>query len=389
MGIRQSSAHLRPRPASGGGDQASGATEVSRRHSGSLEGLRGLAAVLVVVAHTLPNEGGFTLGVDIFFVLSGFLITRLVVDELARFGRVSLRTFYIRRAFRLFPALFVFLVAVVIWTQLLAPAIGIASVHGTVLSSLFYVENWHVIAVAHAASPAFPADPAAQTWSLSVEEQFYLIWPLVLVAAWKWKGPRAALAVAAAGLAISMVDIFGLAWFGTTYARVYFGSDTRFGELLAGCCVALLAQCGWLPRVGRVTIVASLGALLAIAALQPPLLLQMSAAAALGAVLVAGLSQHEVWPLNIAPARWLGKRSYALYLWHPFVAAILVYQFHAGDGIGMLACVLLVSLVVADVTYRVVEAPLRDFGRRIGVREVSPFGRLRATRSIAVAAPIA
>jgi peptidoglycan/LPS O-acetylase OafA/YrhL len=114
-------------------------------------------------------------GVDVFFVLSGLLITRLVVDELARRQTASLRSFYIRRAFRLFPALFVFLVAVLLWTQFLCPAIGVGSVHGTVVSSLLYVENWHIMAVAHAATPAFPADPASQAWSLSVEEQFYLL----------------------------------------------------------------------------------------------------------------------------------------------------------------------------------------------------------------------
>src|SRR6202035_2992945 len=215
------------------------------RFNPSLEGLRGLAALMVVVAHALPDEGGFTVGVDVFFVLSGLLITRLVVDELARRGTASLREFYIRRAFRLFPALFVFIVAVLAWTQFLCPGVGTASVHGTLLNSLLYVENWHVIAVAPAATPAFPADPASQAWSLSVEEQFYLLWPVVLIAAWRWKGKRAALIVAACGLVLSLVDIYGLAWFGTTYARVYFGSDTRAAEVLAGCCIALLAQCGW------------------------------------------------------------------------------------------------------------------------------------------------
>src|ERR1700720_1273288 len=104
---------------------ASGRPRQRQSFNPSLEGLRGLAAVLVVLAHTLPNEGGFTLGVDLFFVLSGFLITRLVIDELTERGTVSLRRFYIRRAFRLFPALFVFVVAVLIWTQFLCPAIGV------------------------------------------------------------------------------------------------------------------------------------------------------------------------------------------------------------------------------------------------------------------------
>jgi peptidoglycan/LPS O-acetylase OafA/YrhL len=324
--------------------------------------------VLVVVAHTLPNQGGFTVGVDVFFVLSGLLITRLVVDELARRQTASLRSFYIRRAFRLFPALFVFLVAVLLWTQFLCPAIGVGSVHGTVVSSLLYVENWHIMAVAHAATPAFPADPASQAWSLSVEEQFYLLWPIALIAAWKWKGQRAALVVAAAGLVLSLGEIYGLAWFGTTYARVYFGSDTRAAELLAGCCIALLAQCGWLPRIPRSASGAALLAILAVAVLQLPLVYELFAMVVLGSVLVAGLTQHGLWPLTTVLARWLGERSYAIYLWHPFMAGILIYQFHIGNSVGMLVCVLATSLFVADVSFRCIERPLREVGRRLACR---------------------
>lgn len=356
----------------GGSTDAPGSLRRRQSFNPSLEGLRGLAAVLVVLAHTLPNEGGFTLGVDLFFVLSGFLITRLVIDELTERGTASLRRFYIRRAFRLFPALFVFVVAVLIWTQLLSPGIGVASVHGTVLSSLFYVENWHIMWVAPAATPAFPADPASQTWSLSVEEQFYLIWPIILIAAWRWKGQCAALIVAATGLVLSLAEIYGLALFGTTYARVYFGSDTRAAELLAGCCITLLWQCGWLPRLPRAASAGAIVAVLAIALVPLPLVYQLFATVALGTLLVAGLAQHGMWPLTTRTARWLGARSYAIYLWHPFMAAILVYQFHVGNGVGMLVCVLLTSLFISDVTYRYIERPLREVGRRLAPVWVRP-----------------
>jgi peptidoglycan/LPS O-acetylase OafA/YrhL len=363
--------------------RAIGAGGTGHGFNPSLEGLRGFAAVLVVLAHTLPDQGGFTVGVDIFFVLSGALITRLVVDELSRTGTASLRRFYIRRAFRLFPALFLFLVAVLVWTQFLCPAIGVASVHGTVLNSLLYVENWHIIAVANAANPAFPADPASQAWSLSVEEQFYVFWPILLIATWKWKGQRAALAVAAAGLILSLTEIYGLAWFGTTYARVYFGSDTRAAELLAGCCITLLAQCGWLPRVPRFAAGAALLAIVAVAALQLPLVYQVYAMVVLGSILVAGLTQHALWPLDTTVARWLGSRSYAIYLWHPFMAAILVYQFHFGNGVGMLVCVLAVTLVIAEASYRGVEHPLRELGRRLANRPITFLqGRPMASASV-------
>jgi peptidoglycan/LPS O-acetylase OafA/YrhL len=334
----------------------------------SLEGLRGVAAVLVVLAHTLPNAGGFTLGVDVFFVLSGFLITRLVIEELARRGTVSLRSFYIRRGFRLFPALFVFLAMVLIWAQVFAPESGIQIVHSTVLSSLLYVENWHIVAVGGVGGVGMIRDPAAQAWSLSVEEQFYLLWPILLIVAWKWKGQRAALIVAACGLTLAVAERFGLAMFGTTVVRVYMGSDTRADQLLAGCCVALLLQCRLLPHIPKFVTVSAFLAILAIALHPFPLVYQMTATTLFAGVLVAGLSQHELWPLTSSPARWLGQRSYALYLWHPFVAVIFFYQFHLGDGWAMLACVLLISVFIAHTTHRFVERPLREVGRRLAER---------------------
>jgi peptidoglycan/LPS O-acetylase OafA/YrhL len=334
----------------------------------SLDGLRAIAVLLVVITHTLGGPPGWTLGVDVFFVLSGFLITNILVDELARRGSVSLRRFYIRRVFRLFPALFVFLVVVLIWTQAFAPPDGVAMVHGTVIGGLSYVENWHIIAVGQVGSVVFPRDPAAQIWSLSVEEQFYLVWPLILITAWAWKGKRAALIVALCGLFVAMGDTFGLAWFGTTFGRVYYGTDTRAVQLLAGCSVALLAQCGLVPRLPRLVSVVALVAILLIGVFPLPLIYQQSAIALLSGLLIAGLSQHQFWLLATRPARWLGQRSYSVYLWHPFIGVILFYQFHVGDGLGMLVMVLLLSLVIADVSFRWIESPLRNFGRRLSNR---------------------
>jgi peptidoglycan/LPS O-acetylase OafA/YrhL len=146
------------------------------------------------------------------------------------------------------------------------------------------------------------------------------------------------------------------------------GSDTRACQLLAGCCVALLVQCGLLPRLPKLVSSFALAAILGLALHPLPLVSQMIATALLGGVLVAGLSQHELWPLTSSPARWLGQRSYSLYLWHPFVAAIFFYQFRLGDGVAMLACVLLISLFIAHTTHQFVERPLREVGRRLAER---------------------
>ncbi|HEY2702562.1 MAG TPA: acyltransferase [Candidatus Dormibacteraeota bacterium] len=327
----------------------------------SVEGLRGVAALLVVISHCLAI-GGFTLGVDLFFVLSGFLITRLLVGEIGNNGRIALARFYIRRGFRLLPALVLFLLAVLTWGHLRGDAGGVASIHGTVLSSLLYVENWHILSVG-TATPSLLVDPATHTWSLSIEEQFYLLWPVLLIAGWRWKGARGALILAVCGVALATVDRLGLA--GTSLIREYFSTDTRADQLLAGCCVALLSQLRWLPRIPRGLSVAALGTLLAIGIHPFALPYQMTATAVLGAVLVAGLSQHQLGALSGSWVVWLGGRSYALYLWHPLVRAALHDSAHLADGGVMFVAVMAVSLVVSDLTFRIVERPLRDLGRRL------------------------
>jgi peptidoglycan/LPS O-acetylase OafA/YrhL len=329
----------------------------------SAEGLRGLAAVLVVMSHCL-GIGGFTLGVDLFFVLSGFLITRLLTDELGRTGRVSLRRFYVRRAFRLLPALVVFLVAVLVWGELRAGAAGVSSIQGTALSSLLYVENWHIVAVGKATAGLF-VDPATPTWSLSIEEQFYLLWPILLVACWRWKGPRGALLVALVGVAVAMVERLSLGMGEGALIRQYFSTDMRADQLLAGCAVALLACMGRLPRISRALTIAALATLLLIGIHPFALPLQMTATTILGGLLVAGISQNQLAGLSSSWMVWLGGRSYALYLWHPLVWAGVHDALHLPDGGAMLVVVLAISLALSDLTYRAVERPLRDVGRRI------------------------
>lgn len=188
------------------------------------------------------------------------------------------------------------------------------------------------------------------------------------MAAWKWKGQRAALIAASCGLVLAIAECIGLGMLGSSVVRIYMGSDTRACQLLAGCCVALLAQCGLLPRLSKFASLCALAAVLGLALHPLPLVSQMIATAVLGGVLVAGLSQHELWPLTSSPARWLGQRSYSLYLWHPFVAAIFFYQFRLDDGVAMLACVLLISLFIAHTTHRFLERPLRDVGRQLAAR---------------------
>ena len=334
----------------------------ARSFNPSLEGLRGLAAVLVVVSHCLGVEG-FSLGVDLFFVLSGFLITRLIVDEIFREGTLSLLRFYVRRAFRLFPALLLFLGCVVVWAHTFGPPSGVATIEGTVLSSLLYVENWHIL-FAGPTTPGLLIDPATHAWSLSIEEQFYLLWPVMLLAAWRWRGYRGVLVIA--GVAIAVVVAEWSLWGSPARRPEGCTSHPICARFNCSQAVVALVACGRrLPHIPRGITVGAVAALLAIGIQPLPLVAQMGATTLLATVVVAGLAQHEVATLSSRWAVWIGRRSYAIYLWHPLVRAILHYQAHHDDGGLMFVLVLAITFVVADATYRLLERPMRDYGRRL------------------------
>ena len=204
-----------------------------------LDGLRAAAVIAVLLWHgdVSAARGGF-LGVDIFFVLSGFLITFLLLGEHQRNGRVDFRAFWSRRARRLLPAFLLVLFVVLLATPLLVPAEQRGSLHADALASLGYVLNWRFVATDHAYFNAFGApSPLLHLWSLSVEEQFYLLWPALLVGAfWLLKGrDRLALLVTAATVVCA-------GWTATlahgSAARAYYSTDARAVELLAGAALA-------------------------------------------------------------------------------------------------------------------------------------------------------
>src|SRR6185437_9596718 len=148
----------------------------------ALDGLRGLAVAAVVANHFSPRQlrGGW-LGVDIFFVLSGYLITTLLLDEHAAHGRLDLRAFYSRRIRRLLPALILLLLIVSAVTRAAPNTPGFGDVRGDGASALAYFANWHFIAVGASYFNAFAPSPLRHLWSLSIEEQFYIVWPILLL----------------------------------------------------------------------------------------------------------------------------------------------------------------------------------------------------------------
>jgi len=208
----------------------------------ALDGLRLLAVAAVMAFHFgLPGAAGGFLGVDVFFVLSGYLITSLLLGRMSR-GRLDVFDFWNRRLRRLLPALLVVIGALVAWGAVVAPVVSRDGLRGDITATLFYVANWHFISTSsYFASDGVPS-PLEHMWSLAVEEQFYLVWPLllVLVAVCVRQPRRRVLAVgvlAAVGLVASAVRL-GTLWAGSGQERAYLGTDSRIFEPLAGALLA-------------------------------------------------------------------------------------------------------------------------------------------------------
>jgi peptidoglycan/LPS O-acetylase OafA/YrhL len=314
-----------------------------QRYLPGLDGLRAVAVLAVVAYHLgLSWAPGGLLGVGVFFTLSGYLITDLLLGQQAETGSLQLLDFWQRRARRLLPALFVMLIVVIGWVALLDRS-QLPALRGAVAAAVGYVSNWWLIAE-H--SPYFaqfgPQSPLGHLWSLAVEEQFYLVWPWLLYLGLlmrRGRGRRpgpgehyglAAAAVAlAAGSAIAMARLYHPGYDPT---RVYDGTDTRAFALLIGAALAfvwpsrklwadLSAASSWcLDAVGAVGLLV-IGALIWRSTkyssfLYPGGMVVLSLATALTIAAVAAPAGRLGQVLGVRPLRWIGVRSYGIYLWH-------------------------------------------------------------------------
>ena len=342
-----------------------------------LEGLRAVAVVLVLLYHAaVPGFAGGYVGVDVFFVLSGFLITGLLLREVRRTGTISLPTFYARRARRLLPASALVLLVTIVASAFMLPPLRVPDVAGDTASAALYVSNMRFAfqATDYLQAELAPS-PVLHFWSLSVEEQFYLFWPaIVLLVARGRADPGRRIGIAAGAIAIVS---FGMSLWLTQANQpwAFFSLPTRAWELGLGAFLAIGAtQLARIPeRPGAVlawvglAMVALSGVVLStgtpfpgVAALLP------TVGSAL--VIAGGFRQAPFAPgrwLSLAIPRFLGRISYSLYLWHWPVLILPAVALDTKLPWWARGALVLVSIGLAAATQRWVENPLRH-GRRIG-----------------------
>ncbi len=298
-----------------------------------LDGIRALAILGVIAYHLgFGWAGGGLLGVGVFFVLSGYLITDLLVAEYRRRTTIQLGQFWLRRARRLLPALFVMLFVVAVWATLFNRG-QLPDLRSDLLPAIFYMSNWWFIFHHVSYFAAFgPPSPLGHLWSLAVEEQFYVFWPIVMLGALRWVKSQRVIVIGilllAAGSALEMALLYSPV---TDPTRVYDGTDTRAFALLIGAALALV-----LPRsrsfftIGRgarrsleavsILSIAGIVALYAFTSQYDPfiyrggMVLLSAFTALLIAICVHPGTRVSAW-LGVEPLRWIGERSYAIYLW--------------------------------------------------------------------------
>ena len=342
-----------------------------------LDGLRALAVIAVLLYHAQSSwlSGGF-LGVDVFFVISGYLITSLLLVERRQRGTVDLPAFWLRRARRLLPAVFLLIGVTLAFAIAFMPE-EVAGLRNQSAAALVYVTNWYLIFHRTSYFETLGPPPLLQhLWSLAVEEQFYILWPPLFVLMMRFWKPRYVVPVVLAGAVASAV---AMALHYQPYAensRLYYGTDTRCVGLLVGVTLAFVWGPGRMDgRIGKISglLLDAIGfgalALLAYLFAQldgfQPFLYQGGfplvalTAAALIAVAVHPRARLVRALLGLPPLRWVGLRSYGIYLWHWPIFIIAQYHFHVSfDGLRFLEP-LAVTVLVAEISYRLVERPIR------------------------------
>ena len=350
-----------------------------QRYMPGLDGLRAIAVLAVIAFHEQFSWApGGLLGVSVFFTLSGYLITDLLLGQWRSSGKLHLADFWLRRARRLLPALFVMLAIVTAWVSLLDRA-RIPSLRGAVAAASTYWSNWYLIETHSSYFARFaPAQPLDHLWSLAVEEQFYLLWPWMLLAglflirrrptAVKWLAlPTLALAAASA------IAMYLLYQPGYDPTRIYEGTDTRASGLLIGAALAMIWPSTRAAKAGtalRTLLDGPAFAGLAVIGLMvwrvgqySPFLYKgglVLLSVATAAVLAAAACPRSLTSraLGWAPLRWIGVRSYGIYLWH-YPVIVLTSPANTTEDLPRAAAQIAATIVIAALSWRFVEEPIR------------------------------
>jgi peptidoglycan/LPS O-acetylase OafA/YrhL len=349
-------------------------------HLPALDGLRGVALLGVLFFHANGTLPGGYLGVDLFFVLSGFLITSVLLAEHRETGHIVLATFWARRARRLFPALLSLMPAIAIYGRFFAAPNELRGLRGDALASLGYVANWRAIVSEKSYWDLFAApSPLEHMWSLSIEEQFYVVWPLLVLLVLR-HGARLSVRLLAILLGVASMAAMVVLFDPSRTSRAYLGTDTRAAGILAGAALATLLTPSTAIRAREVRkldmlgVAAALGIGVAWWKLRgdDPLLyrggfwLTELGALALIACAVAGAKSLIGRALAFSPLVWIGTVSYGVYLWHWPVNVFLSVERTHVHGVRLHALQFVVTFAIATLSYRYFEQPIRQRGVPFG-----------------------
>jgi len=382
------------RHASTSNSQAHGVNSNRNGRRVDLQGMRAIAVLTVFSNHLFEWPSGGFVGVDVFFVLSGFFITGLLIREATSKGKISFRDFYIRRVKRILPSALLVLLVTVSLSYILFPAVRAKETLLDALYAALFASNFRFEAVgADYFQQGQPPSPLQHYWSLSIEEQFYFVWPALLAAIFAvTQGRRRSgsgraghwVMLAAMGVVVSASFVWALLLTASDPNAAYFSSMSRVWELGVGALIAISGP--WLTRIpDRVRPalsyagLAGLGASLFLIDSTVRFPAPWAALPVLSTALIVasfhGSDVRSVWILTNPVARWFGDTSYTLYLWHWPVIVLLATVLEQGVVSYLLAVIL--SLGLTTVTYRFYENPIRKSNWLLDVDEV-PRGRSKA-----------
>ena len=355
----------------------SNSSELTLSYIPELDGLRGIAVLGVLVFHLGLIDGGY-LGVDLFFVLSGYLITTLLIHEKETSGSISLQRFWIRRVRRLLPALLLFLITIGLLVQIYSEASSFIRIRNDLLATLLYVANWRSIFAEHDYWALFSSSsPLSHTWSLAIEEQFYLFWPVVVV--WSFSISKTPLNLLK-NIAIygGFLSVFLLVYLylnnNDAMSRVYYGTDTRISAILFGAALSLYLAKSKNLRIEPI-IIPHLVIWIAIGYLtlswfllagDNPLLYKgglLLSSVSVVVVIFAIIQKRSILlnkVLAFSPLRFVGLISYGLYLWH-YPIFLFIDEHYSWITFYWSLCVKIVlTFIIAIASYYLLEQPIRN-----------------------------